>query len=139
MHPDARYAESSAAWVLIASILVFFMVIVKRWCCPSIYRIYEYILFRKQVLCCLRSHLPEIQRRGDMLSFWYVIIYTSSCLVTEHEHKLYPLLLQKHQDAFASAFGFFLVGYDVISQYLSTNPTGFFRISDPVLWFFKVC
>lgn len=48
------------------------------------------------------------------------------------------VFLQKHQDAFASAFGFFLLGYDVISNYLSTGPHGFFRISDPVLWFFKV-
>jgi len=50
---------------------------------------------------------------------------------------MYP---QKHQDAFASAFGFFLVGFDYISQY--SSPQGiqvqFFGISDPILWFFKV-
>jgi hypothetical protein len=45
---------------------------------------------------------------------------------------------QKHQDAFASAFGFFLFGYDYVSQYLGPYPSKFFRISDPVLWFFKV-
>ena len=48
--------------------------------------------------------------------------------------------LQKHQDAFASAFGFFLLGFDVISRY--SSPQGihiqFFGITDPVLWFFKV-
>ena len=47
---------------------------------------------------------------------------------------------QKHQDAFASAFGFFLLGFDVISRY--SSPQGihvqFFGITDPVLWFFKV-
>ena len=51
-----------------------------------------------------------------------------------------PHPLQKHQDAFASAFGFFLLGFDVISRY--SSPQGihiqFFGITDPVLWFFKV-
>jgi len=48
--------------------------------------------------------------------------------------------LQKHLDAFASAFGFFLLGYDVISHYGSPQgiSTEFFAISDPILWFFKV-
>ena len=48
--------------------------------------------------------------------------------------------LQKHQDAFASAFGFFLLGFDVISQYTPPQniPIRFFSITDPVLWFFKV-
>ena len=43
-------------------------------------------------------------------------------------------------DAFASAFGFFLVGFDGISNYNSPQCIGyrFFGVSDPVLWFFKV-
>ena len=47
---------------------------------------------------------------------------------------------QKHQDAFASAFGFFLIGYDFISQYTSPQGIGkeFFGVTDPMLWFFKV-
>ena len=49
-------------------------------------------------------------------------------------------MLQKHQDAFASAFGFFLLGYDLISNYSTPQeiPQQFFGITDPVLWFFKV-
>ena len=46
--------------------------------------------------------------------------------------------LQKHQDAFASAFGFFLIGFDAISRYGSTIGLKFFALTDPVLWFFKV-
>ena len=48
---------------------------------------------------------------------------------------------QKHQDAFASAFGFFLIGFDTISGYTSPQaiPQSFFRVTDPMLWFFKVC
>jgi len=49
------------------------------------------------------------------------------------------VIVMKHQDAFASAFGFFLVGFDYISQY--SSPQGiqvqFFGITDPILWFFK--
>lgn len=47
--------------------------------------------------------------------------------------------LQKHQDAFASAFGFFLIGFDAISKYGSLVSRRFFSLTDPVLWFFKVC
>ena len=46
--------------------------------------------------------------------------------------------LQKHQDAFASALGFFLIGFDAISLYGSTIAPGFFTLTDPILWFFKV-
>ena len=48
---------------------------------------------------------------------------------------------QKHQDAFASAFGFFLLGFDLISRYNAPQgiPILFFGITDPLLWFFKVC
>ena len=48
--------------------------------------------------------------------------------------------MQKHQDAFASAFGFFLLGFDIISRYSSSQHIHiqFFGITDPVLWFFKV-
>ena len=46
--------------------------------------------------------------------------------------------LQKYQDAFASAFGFFLIGFDSISRYSSLIGRYFFAVSDPVLWFFKV-
>ena len=46
--------------------------------------------------------------------------------------------LQKHQDAFASAFGFFLIGFDAISKYSSPVGRSFFALTDPVLWFFKV-
>lgn len=47
---------------------------------------------------------------------------------------------QKYVDAFASALGFFLIGYDYISIYKSPQciQTEFFSITDPVLWFFKV-
>ena len=43
-------------------------------------------------------------------------------------------------DAFASALGFFLVGFDRLSGYKSPQciHLRFFDISDPVLWFFKV-
>ena len=49
------------------------------------------------------------------------------------------LLLQKQQDAFASALGFFLFGF-LLSNYSSSQdtPYGFFEVTDPVLWFFKV-
>ena len=47
---------------------------------------------------------------------------------------------QKYVDAFASALGFFLIGYDYISVYKSPQciQAEFFSITDPVLWFFKV-
>ena len=43
-------------------------------------------------------------------------------------------------DAFASSFGFFFIGFDAISYYLSPQgiDSEFFEITDPVLWFFKV-
>ena len=43
-------------------------------------------------------------------------------------------------DAFASAFGFFLIGFDGIARYSSAESTRahFFKVSDPLLWFFKV-
>ena len=59
--------------------------------------------------------------------FLYDIIVVSSCL-------------QKYLDVFASSFGFFLIGFDAISDY--SSPQGkshqFFQITDPILWFFKV-
>ena len=47
---------------------------------------------------------------------------------------------QKHQDAFASAFGFFLLGFDIISRYGTPQniKLEFFGVTDPMLWFFKV-
>ena len=47
---------------------------------------------------------------------------------------------QKHLDVFASAFGFFFLGFDLISHYTSPEsiPIHFFDITDPLLWFFKV-
>ena len=44
-------------------------------------------------------------------------------------------------DAFASAFGFFLIGCDVIGGYvISDYPVKpkFFEVQEPLLWFFKV-
>ena len=43
-------------------------------------------------------------------------------------------------DAFASAFGFFLIGFDGIARYSSAESANahFFKVSDPLLWFFKV-
>ena len=46
--------------------------------------------------------------------------------------------LQKHQDAFASAFGFFILGFDIISKYGAGIEYQFFGVTDPVVWFFKV-
>ena len=48
---------------------------------------------------------------------------------------------QKHQDAFASAFGFFLLGFDWISRYPSPQNirARFFGVTDPVISFFNVC
>ena len=47
---------------------------------------------------------------------------------------------QKYLDTCASAFGFFLIGFDAISHYGSPQGVhiAFFRITGPVLWFFKV-
>ena len=47
---------------------------------------------------------------------------------------------QKHLDVFASAFGFFLIGFDLISRYNSPEriPLRFFDLTSPLLWFFKV-
>jgi len=51
------------------------------------------------------------------------------------------MYLQKYMDTFASALGFFLIGFDGISHYKSPQCINrrFFGVSDPVLWFFKVC
>ena len=51
----------------------------------------------------------------------------------------YVFYMQKYIDAFASALGFFFIGY-IISDYQSPQciDNKFFEISDPVLWFFKV-
>ena len=50
--------------------------------------------------------------------------------------------MQKHLDAFASAFGFFLIGFDYISYYSTPRELfisrAFFQVTDPMLWFFKV-
>ncbi|XP_064402709.1 uncharacterized protein LOC135348427 isoform X3 [Halichondria panicea] len=56
----------------------------------------------------------------------------------DQKERRYVVVL-KHQDAFASAFGFFLIGFDLISYYSTPQdiPTQFFGITDPVLWFFK--
>ena len=52
---------------------------------------------------------------------------------------LHVFYMQKYIDAFASALGFFLIGY-YISDYQSPQciEAEFFGITDPVLWFFKV-
>ena len=52
----------------------------------------------------------------------------------------YYSVLQKYIDAFASALGFFLIGFDHLSKYESPQclEPKFLEISDPVLWFFKV-
>jgi Amt family ammonium transporter len=49
------------------------------------------------------------------------------------------VVIVKHLDAFASSFGFFLIGFDLISNYSSPQKISveFFQITDPVLWFFK--
>lgn len=56
-----------------------------------------------------------------------------------HTSYIHICISQKHQDAFASAFGFFLIGYDLISKYSTPQniQPQFFSITDPVLWFFK--
>ena len=47
---------------------------------------------------------------------------------------------QKHIDAFASAFGFFVVGCDLITYYSIGYPVHrkFYNVQQPLLWFFKV-
>jgi Amt family ammonium transporter len=89
-----RYTSASAAWVLLCSIIVFFM------------------------------------KAGFML---VELAFASS--VRDRRH----VVILKHQDAFASAFGFFFIGFDFISGYSSPQriPRQFFRITDPMLWFFK--
>lgn len=64
------------------------------------------------------------------------IIYNMGILY----HWLYvmTLFLQKYQDAFASAFGFFLFGFDYISGYHTNYSKSFLSVSEPTMWFFKV-
>ena len=64
-----------------------------------------------------------------------VVVSNRKCLSMD-----FTISSQKHLDAFASAFGFFLIGFDFISQYSSPQkiPERFFELTDPVLWFFKV-
>lgn len=67
-----------------------------------------------------------------------VVIYV--CMnYCAYDFDLHYTYVQKYIDAFASALGFFLVGY-IISYYKSPQciKNKFFDISDPVLWFFKV-
>ena len=46
---------------------------------------------------------------------------------------------QKHQDAFASAIGFFVIGFWLIGYSSSQDiPYHFFDVKDPLLWFFRV-
>eukprot|EP00731_Ephydatia_muelleri_P027904 Em0019g777a len=94
VHPTVRYTDSSAAWVLIAAIIVFFM------------------------------------KAGFML---VEVSFAKS--VNERRH----VVIIKHMDAFASAFGFFLIGFDSIARYSSAESANahFFKVSDPLLWFFK--
>lgn len=94
VRPYLRYTSASAAWVLLCSIIVFFM------------------------------------KAGFML---VELAFASS--VRDRRH----VVILKHQDAFASAFGFFLIGFDSISGYSSPQniPKAFFQITDPILWFFK--
>lgn len=94
VRPYLRYTSASASWVLLCSIIVFFM------------------------------------KAGFML---VELAFASS--VRDRRH----VVILKHQDAFASAFGFFLIGFDFISGYSSPQniPLSFFQLSDPMLWFFK--
>jgi Amt family ammonium transporter len=93
VRPYLRYTSASAAWVLLCSIIVFFM------------------------------------KAGFML-----LELSFATSVPERRH----VVILKHQDAFASAFGFFLIGF-YITGYSSPQdvPTSFFHITDPILWFFK--
>ena len=52
----------------------------------------------------------------------------------------YLIIQQKYMDACASAFGFFLIGFNSIARYRSYHciHDTFPDIYDPVLWFFKV-
>ncbi|KAL5463170.1 hypothetical protein EMCRGX_G032047 [Ephydatia muelleri] len=94
VHPTVRYTDSSAVWVLIAAIIVFFM------------------------------------KAGFML-----VEVSFAKTVNERRH----VVIIKHMDAFASAFGFFLIGFDGIARYSSAESANahFFKVSDPLLWFFK--
>ncbi|KAL5463163.1 hypothetical protein EMCRGX_G032040 [Ephydatia muelleri] len=94
VHPTVRYTDSSAAWVLIAAIIVFFM------------------------------------KAGFML-----VEVSFAKTVNERRH----VVIIKHMDAFASAFGFFLIGFDGIARYSSAESAHahFFTVSNPLLWFFK--
>eukprot|EP00731_Ephydatia_muelleri_P027855 Em0019g728a len=91
---DVRYNDASAAWVLIAAIIVFFM------------------------------------KAGFML-----VEVSFAKTVKERRN----VVIIKHMDAFASAFGFFLIGFDTIARYSSRESAHahFFSASNPLLWFFK--
>ena len=96
---------------------------------------------------CSYLHCSFLQKAGFMLlevafardpkEKRYVVVLVSDIHSQRFVSHLFSA--QKHQDAFASAFGFFLLGFDAISQY--TTPQNiqlqFFGITDPVLWFFK--
>ncbi len=83
--------------------------------------------------------LLEVAFARDQKERRYVVVLVS--VLVSHYSTNSPSLpvMQKHQDAFASAFGFFLIGFDLISYYSTPQdiPTQFFGITDPVLWFFK--
>ena len=75
LHPEVRYTESSAAWVLIAAIIVFFMV---QQCCFVYSMMFSY---RKLDLCCWKFLSPEVQKIGYMWSYWYgAEIFNSVCV-----------------------------------------------------------
>ena len=71
-----------------------------------------------------------------------IIVRTGYKAVVTSFYYTRPFLFntQKHMDAFASAFGFFLIGFDSIARYSSMESARahFFSVSDPLLWFFKV-
>lgn len=46
--------------------------------------------------------------------------------------------MQKLLDVFASAFGFFLIGYEIVSGYHFHENDEFYQLRSPLLWFFKV-
>ena len=68
-----------------------------------------------------------------------VVIIVSTTYVV-HSYDSRDFNTQKHMDAFASAFGFFLIGFDSIARYSSMQSAHahFFSVSNPLLWFFKV-
>jgi Amt family ammonium transporter len=88
------YSDASAAWVLIAAIIVFFM------------------------------------KAGFML--------LESAFAREPSDRRNVIVI-KHIDAFASAFGFFVVGCDLITYYSIGYPVHrkFYNVQQPLLWFFK--